>query len=182
VVSNPSEQPIDVLSEARKALACWQPRLRLTDWDIWVEIGPVAHPDWAAFSDKEWRMRRAHITLPPDYLQRIHDGAECLPGETDAQSVEHTVLHELLHILEEPLAARVATEIDWWVGDSSKQAGVVGAELRNSWRDYREWWINHVARVLLDGYSQLKVVRGSPQNGVLPTEMIAGLSPGPTEV
>lgn len=142
-----------VLAEARRALALWQTRLRLGDWDLWVEIEDigVAMPH-AAQCHTEWRVRRARITLPPDYLARIHGRTECLPDQDDAHLVEFAILHELLHVLEEPLVSRVDDEIRWYVGDRAS-GGIIGAELRNSWSDSREWWINHVARALIDAYA-----------------------------
>jgi hypothetical protein len=137
----------DVLSMARKALAKWQPRLRLQDWDIWVDIGNVSDSHWAAQSDKEWRVKRAHITFPSDYLEKMRE-SEVLPGTTDMAMVEETVIHELLHILEEPEASHVNDDVLWICGD--RENGVFFANLHNAWRDYREWWINHMVRTLLE--------------------------------
>jgi hypothetical protein len=139
----------DVLAAAEQSLGKWQPRLRLADWDIWVEIGTVDDDNWAAQTDKEWRARRAHITFPENYIERVRERAEVLPGETDEQLVEHDVLHELVHILEEPEASHVDNDVVWFFGDS-EHGGVFSADFRNAWRDYREWLINQVVRVLLD--------------------------------
>lgn len=38
------------------------------------------------------------------------------------------------------------------VGDRDSGT-IVGADLRGGWRDYREWWINHVVRALLEAYA-----------------------------
>lgn len=135
----------DLLGKAERFLKKWQPRLRLADWDIWVEIGKV-DDDHAAESSIEWRTRRAHLTFPADHIQRSRDRGETPPGMNDAEIVEHTVIHELLHIGEQPLAARVADEIDWMAG----KQGAIGAELRGGWREYREWWINAMVRTLLE--------------------------------
>lgn len=143
----------DLLTEAQRALGVWQSRLRLLDWDIWTEIGEVSDPHYAAQSSREWRMLRGRITFPADFIKNVRDKGECLPDETDAQLVENTVIHELLHFLEGPLSSRVDAEINWYVGDSSDAGGVIGSELRNSWRDYREWTINQVVRALLLAYA-----------------------------
>ena len=138
----------DLLKQARRFVAKWQPRLRLMDWDIWVEGGDV-DANHAAESSTEWRMRRAHLTFPSNCIQRSRDGGEHAPDTTDAEIIEQTVLHELLHVAEQPLADRVDDEICWLVGTRDSGA-LIGAELRNGWRDYREWFINHVTRALMD--------------------------------
>jgi len=130
---------------AQKYVHKWQPILRLMDWDIEVEVGDV-DDNHLAESTKEWRNRRGWITLPDNFLEKAHDRRIQLSGETDEMLVEHSVLHELLHILEEPECEHHQNEIDWAAG---KDGNVLGAELRNSWRDYREWWINHVVRAML---------------------------------
>jgi hypothetical protein len=63
--------------------------------------------------------------------------------------IEGTLVHELLHVSEESVVAMVQREIDWYVGKGN-DSGIIGAELRNQWRDYREWWINHMVRTLLE--------------------------------
>lgn len=139
---------LNVLATAQQYLAKWQPRLRLMDWDIWVEMGEVADENWAAQSNKEWRSRRAHITFPANFIQKSRDGGENAPGTTDAEIIEQATIHELLHILEEPEASHHNDEVCWLAGE--RNGAIIGAELRNSWRDYREWWINHVTRTLLE--------------------------------
>ncbi len=147
ITSTSATEPL--LAEAQRYLAKWQFRLRLIDWDIWIEIGDVAEQNWAAQSDKEWRTRRAHITFPANFIEKSRAGGEHIPGTSDAQIIEEAAIHELLHILEEPEGSHVNDEICWLAGDRTN-GGIVGAELRNGWRDYREWWINHMVRTLIE--------------------------------
>jgi hypothetical protein len=149
--SNGHVQPdtADLLATACQCLAKWQPRLRLMDWDIWIVVDKMDYPDHVAESSKEWRCKRARIIFRPDFLEFTRVNGENSQDETDERLIEGTLVHELLHVSEESVVAMVQREIDWYVGKGN-DSGIIGAELRNQWRDYREWWINHMVRTLLE--------------------------------
>jgi hypothetical protein len=135
------------LEIARRLLPEWQKKLRLEDWDIGIEQGDMSVPEHAAETTSEWRRKHATITYRPDFIEYVcanRDGVE-----SDRWEVEATLVHELLHVMEAPLVGMVQAEIDWYVGKRNEDGGIIGAELRNQWRDYREYWINQVVRVLV---------------------------------
>lgn len=154
----------DLLAAARGFVAKWRPRLHLTDWRIFVEIGEVPENEGAHLST-DWRERASVLILPPDHAKRQRDACRWHKHQTDAQMLEETVVHELLHACEFPAGGAFEQEFEAWMGD-----GTATSTCRDLWRNYRECWINHVTRVLIeaDRGAWTKEVPHANGSGALP--------------
>lgn len=138
----------DLLGLAQTALAKWQPRLHLRDYQIKVVIGALDDDSSALGSVRMGHTEKhAVIYIPPDFVARIshEDEAFCHPTEI-ADQVEKIVLHELLHVKEQPYHSRLKSDITYFVGDDA----VVGTDIRTAYTYYRENWINAMCRTLME--------------------------------
>lgn len=136
----------ELLTLAHGCLSKWQPRLHLADWIITVLIAGDVDADRGAEVDVDWRHRRAVIRLPPDTCDRMRRSSDVWLSASDAEIVEWGVLHECLHVAEEPLAEQFRVDLHEWIGADS----TAGSETRRRFRDYREWWVNQAVRSLLE--------------------------------
>lgn len=139
-----SEDELRVLGQ--RFVDKWQPRLRLQHFDLKVRIGETSNPNYGAESAIAWRFVRATITLPRNCVSRSRAAEDYLADVPRERILEETIVHELLHVFETPEVDHVRDEINWTVGEDS----ITGAPLRNGFRDYREFVINGLVRILLD--------------------------------
>lgn len=134
----------DLLARVEALVAKWQPRLHLEGHRIFAEIGELAKHEGARL-DTDWRAGASVLTIPLDYAERQRAGCKWRAHQTDDDLLEDTVVHELLHACEHPIAGQFEQEFESYMGD-----GVVTSACRDLWRDYREMWIDHLTRVLLE--------------------------------
>lgn len=135
----------DLAIQGRRFVQKWAPRLHLLDWQIKLAVGPVDDHNSADVS-VAWRDRVALITLGPDLVAKTRADVPYYRDVPIEDIIEQTVVHELLHILEYPIARQFEADLEQWIGT----AGVATRETWEHWHDSREWWINAVARVLAD--------------------------------
>lgn len=137
----------ELLSLARKAVAKWQPRVHLVDYRISVVVGLPDYDDGNALGHVKMghTIKSALIYIPPDFSKRVAEEAYCHATDLGEQ-VEEVVLHELLHVCEQPYHGRVEGNIEHLVGTE----GMLGEEIRTAYTYYRENWINAMCRVLLE--------------------------------
>ena len=139
----------EIRSLAESLVATWRPRLDLLDWRIAVSVTADVERPRGAETKCGWHTKQALIRVPPDYAERAHgEYGEALPGRSDEDILEESIVHELLHLVGYPLTDGFEKELEWLVGREG-QGGIVGAPLQTAWSNYQEWWINHLARVLL---------------------------------
>lgn len=138
----------DLLALARAALATWVPRLHLGHWQIELRLEEPGKGIEGMSVSTEWRGLKARICIAPDYLAVVE--RHLFTGDAPAAIVEEGVVHELLHLIEEPLRSQLDTEIVWAFGDKRDDTpGMVGFSGRTLWTDYREMWVNQVCRILI---------------------------------
>jgi len=140
----------ELLFAARAAVLKWQPRLHLLDWEIEVAIGALDDDRENGRSSLAqvkmgYTIKRARITFPANFERRCDDDAYAYPPDAEAR-VETVVVHELLHVTEQPFHARISGEVENLVGAD----GAFGLELRTAYTYYRENWINAQTRVLIE--------------------------------
>ena len=88
-------------SDLRAIVAYWQPRLRLSDWDIQVE---KVHPETL---DCDWGQVKIHDVKKRAMIQ-VSDQEKIAEDKKWHESYEQVILHEMLHIVLTPL-----TPEDW---------------------------------------------------------------------
>lgn len=77
------------LRDARKIVDCWQNRLRLNNWDIYLaEDTEISSTHGMTYWDRAMCSALIKIKLNPAFLQ----------DETAELKIELTLIHELLHI------------------------------------------------------------------------------------
>lgn len=138
--------PADELkSLAEGFLRKWRQRCHVADWDLRIAIETVDE-NYGAESRYQWRERRGVIVLPPDVISR-HRSREFFSACMSAQDiVEESVVHELQHVGEVPLSEIVMDELTRQFGDTGVAHGMLLAAVR----DWREWWICHTTRMLIE--------------------------------
>lgn len=108
-------------------------------------MGRVA-PGRLAVTQSDLRQKRAKVILPPDHMTRAREKNLAPDDCTDYELIEETVLHELIHLCQQPWVVHIGREIEWLVGTS----GTVGDPIRSALEEMCEAWVNDRARVLLD--------------------------------
>lgn len=86
------------IEELRERCKVWQGRLRLSDWDVTVEIKrarDMQNDDCAGEVERILNVRRAWIVL----RDLVDTRSEC----QDENDLEITLVHELIHLYTEPL-------------------------------------------------------------------------------
>src|SRR5688572_23679588 len=116
--ARPYEQPS--LSTATRIVHFWKKYLRLDDWDLTVEIGSLP-PGTLGMCSAYDRIKRAVITVPPEHFQRWCEAGWAMPGQTAAQALEWTIVHELVHIYGYPHRNELMHLFEG-EGDSGKEA------------------------------------------------------------
>lgn len=117
----------------------WKKRLGLGDWQIAVAVRDNTGINEVASLSHNWLRRRAVIYISKDF-HNVRDWArETLLGYDGEHNLESTIVHELLHLVEQPFGSMLADGLD----DQ-------GRAMRDLWRDYREWWIEKMERTLMD--------------------------------
>ena len=128
-------------AEARSHLAYWQPALLLLEWDIRLEVvdKPAEESKFAAASTQPDReLRLAVIRFWLDFWSGQRESTSDWGGPR-YQSVEATLVHELLHV-------RLAEE-DAYMEWARKR--VFGTVQGDEWEEARETAINLLARSLV---------------------------------
>ena len=99
--------------EATELLAYWQQKLGLQSWRIGVVISHVLPvPDSEAAIEIVWENEVARLTiLHPDSYE-----ASCLLEEQD---IERAVVHELIHIVLDPIEPKDRQSLDWRVFEAA---------------------------------------------------------------
>jgi hypothetical protein len=113
----------------RSILRKWRPRLGLGDqWSIECRI----------YTDESWPRKNAGtvawiVPSPGYFTATLHINADAV--ERDGQTLEHTVLHELVHLVAWPLSV-IARDA---LGESQEE----------HWRDVMEATVEQMTRALL---------------------------------
>jgi hypothetical protein len=132
-----------LFADGQACLAKWAPRLPLP-CRVGLAVGDLAD-NMSASVICDWRLDAAVVTLDPTYYEKERRCEAFAAGRSDADLLEHGIVHELLHVLEQPLVGQLDEELEWVTGRS----GILSAQLRGLYRDYRELWINRVAQLLI---------------------------------
>jgi hypothetical protein len=128
----------EVLAHARY----WVPRVHLLDWQIEVRLEPI---DENTLGDcmPEFKRRLAWIRINPEMYKIWKEGRGTpFAGVRTDRLVEAVVLHELLHVVEEPLD-EIAGDLIWLEGKPEPKAHV-------AYREYKEYMIDSWTRTLLE--------------------------------
>ncbi len=143
--------PEQLQAACEAALAKWIPRLHLRDWRITLVMEKPSPPFEGATVLSVWNTREAIIHVDPDYLAVHKKNADAeAPGQPDADKIESMIVHELLHICEQPLLGEMQRNIKWAFGTSKEDGGAVSGDALDCWMRYRESLVNHLTRILIE--------------------------------
>ena len=126
----------------------WVDRLRLKDWTLTLKVVPVAPMDGQPLAgkvDKDSANRLAIISIS-DGLPSPTSLWHAATGHDGLRMAEQTIIHELFHVLEEPLRNNLAETVDEILGKNSPQSML----LWNAFYRYAEHMANSVSAILLE--------------------------------
>lgn len=140
-------QPDEIERLARGYVEKWKPRLFLGSRLFRVDVLDKKKLPKKAYAEADAAMHNYHavIKIANDILERAHRIGDIPPGYSDEDYLEWIVLHELLHVTEQPLNTLFLTLMYDHIDDKSSLK-----TLEKWWDHSREWWIDNTARALFE--------------------------------
>lgn len=99
----------DILAEAKRHLAYWKERLGLQPWNITVDIRyAIESHEGEAEVDVVWEAEIARISI-------LHPDSYRARGMLGGQDIERAIVHELLHLVLDPIEPPDRKGLQWRV-------------------------------------------------------------------
>ena len=130
------------LELARRYVEKWQPRMNLSNWKVYVSETDEDDEGEVARISVISREYVATIMLPSDFARRRTDYAH--PGETEEQTVERSVVHELAHLVENRDWSSLYSEID-----RAEETIGIPSSLRRASAEIHENMAHYLERTLI---------------------------------
>lgn len=138
----------ELLATARGFIAKWAPRLHLGEWRITVGLyadAPRYTEACVTYHREEYRaVLRVRPGLPA--WKRTGDTGQAYEQESDAALVEAAVVHELVHLTQQPLGESFDRELKEWLGTDA----AVTSDTRTHWTNFVEMLTECTTRLLLE--------------------------------
>jgi hypothetical protein len=134
--------PLVTQKEVSSYARYWIPRVHLLDWQIDLRLEPI-DDNTLGDCDVDSRRRLAFIRIHPEMHRVWKDNrGTAFAGVRSERLAESVVLHELLHVVEEPLD-EVAGNLIWQPGKPEPKAHA-------AYHEYKEYMIDSWTRTLLE--------------------------------